>query len=112
MTYKRGDVVWVEFPFTDVSATKLRPGLVVSNDLVNRTGDYLLMQITTRLRNDSLSLGIAAQDYTEAPLPKQAELRVHKIFILNKGLIRGKVTALSDGFMAEAIKKLTQLLSG
>ncbi|MGN6617936.1 MAG: type II toxin-antitoxin system PemK/MazF family toxin [Ilyomonas sp.] len=47
MKYKRGDIVWVKFPFSDASANKLRPALIISNNIVNQTGDYLLMQITT-----------------------------------------------------------------
>ena len=46
--YKQGDIVSVNFPFTDISQTKRRPALVISNDLVNQTGDYLLAQITFR----------------------------------------------------------------
>lgn len=33
--------------FSDASSDKLRPALIISNDIVNQTGDYLLMQITT-----------------------------------------------------------------
>ncbi len=43
MNYSRGEIVWVKFPFTDISAAKLRPALIIYNNLVNRTGDYLLM---------------------------------------------------------------------
>lgn len=28
MNYKRGDIVWVKFPFSDASSTKLRPALL------------------------------------------------------------------------------------
>jgi mRNA interferase MazF len=63
MNYSRGEIVWVKFPFTDTITTKLRPGLIISNNLINRTGDYLLMQITSRLRNDALSLAIKETDF-------------------------------------------------
>jgi len=53
--HKRGDIVWVEFPFSDASSDKVRPALIISNDTINNTGDYLLMQVTTRLRGDALS---------------------------------------------------------
>jgi mRNA interferase MazF len=78
MNYKRGDIVWVKFPFSDASSGKLRPALIISNDTVNITGDFLLMQITTRLRADTLSLIFRKEDYTKDPLLKQSELRMHK----------------------------------
>lgn len=99
MSYSRSEVVWVKFPFSDSSTTKLRPALIISNDLVNRTGDYLLMQITSRLRDDSLSLIIEDSEYSGTPLLKKSELRVHKIFILNDQLIAGGITNVSPAFM-------------
>lgn len=79
MSYKRGDIVWVKFLFSNASSAKRRPALIISNDLVNSTGDYLLMQITTRLRGDGLSQIILNKDYKEEPLLKQSELRLHKV---------------------------------
>ena len=43
----RGDVVLVDFPFTDGSASKIRPALVVQNDRDNgRLRDTILALIT------------------------------------------------------------------
>jgi len=45
--YKRGDVVLVPFPFTDLSGAKNRPALVMSGDHYNQsTGDLIIAQIT------------------------------------------------------------------
>jgi mRNA interferase MazF len=49
MKYKRGDIVIVNFPFSDLSKAKKRPALIISNHLVNRTGDYLLVQISSKI---------------------------------------------------------------
>ncbi len=43
--YKQADIVIVKFPFTDGSEFKKRPAMVVSNKKVNKTDDYLLVQI-------------------------------------------------------------------
>jgi len=47
MRFKQGDIVTVNFPFSDLTNTKKRPALVVSKSKVNNTGDYLLVQITS-----------------------------------------------------------------
>jgi mRNA interferase MazF len=111
VNYKRGDIVWVKFPFSDASSAKLRPALIISNDIVNTTGDFLLMQITTRLRRDGLSQIILQQDYKEDPLLKQSELRLHKIFIIHHSLIANKITSVNQLFLNNIITKLLSLLS-
>ena len=110
MNYSRGEIVWVKFPFSDASATKLRPALIISNNLVNRTGDYLLMQITSKLRSDDLSFVIKEEFYTGLPLLKESELRIHKIFILNEILMAGSITNVSSDFMKSVITKLIKLV--
>jgi mRNA interferase MazF len=40
MKYKKGDIVIIGFPFSELSSTKKRPALIISNDTVNKTGDY------------------------------------------------------------------------
>lgn len=49
-SYKRGDVILVQFPFTDGSGSKKRTALVVSSDLYNSTTpDVLIASLTSNL---------------------------------------------------------------
>ncbi|MEP6513528.1 MAG: type II toxin-antitoxin system PemK/MazF family toxin [Parafilimonas sp.] len=59
MRYQKGDIVWVNFPFTDGSQMKPRPVLIISNETVNKTGDYILVQITSKFKKDNLSIEIS-----------------------------------------------------
>ncbi len=50
MSFRRGDVVLVPFPFTEQKASKKRPALVVSGDQYSGAcPDVILAQITGRL---------------------------------------------------------------
>ena len=108
--YKQGDIVVVNFPFTDISQTKKRPALVVSNDTVNRTGDYLLVQITSQVKNDGLSLPISTTDFVNNALPLASFVRLHKLFLLNESLIIKKATAVTPTFYQELVRKITTLI--
>jgi mRNA interferase MazF len=52
---RRGDVVLVAFPFTDLTATKVRPAVVVSPDRAHRTtGDVVLAAVSSVIPKRSL----------------------------------------------------------
>lgn len=110
MKFYPGDIVWVNFPFTDGSSSKIRPALVLSNTKVNKTGDYLLMQITSQLKNDDLSLRINTQHYRHKPLLIDSYLRLFKVFAINHSLIIRKETALKKDFRLKIVKKFTKLI--
>lgn len=49
-TYKFGDVILVPFPFTDQTAVKKRPAVVISSDTYNHNrDDCIIMAVTSRL---------------------------------------------------------------
>src|SRR5215204_5406526 len=110
MTFNRGDILWVDFPFTDSALTKPRLALVISNDIVNKTSDYLLMQITSREKTDGLSLELNDIDYTMHPLKTKSYLRLHKIFVLNETQIIDKRSAVSKEFQEQVFERLGRLL--
>ena len=97
-TYQQGDIVVVNFPFTDMSKTKTRPVLTLSNATINQTGDCLMVQITSQFNLDGLSLPIAVEDFTGPVLPLISYVRVHKIFLLNESLIDRRFSRINPTF--------------
>ncbi|MDZ7361513.1 MAG: type II toxin-antitoxin system PemK/MazF family toxin [candidate division KSB1 bacterium] len=52
MAYKQGQIVLVPFPYSDLSGSKKRPVLVVSNDVYNASfPDIVVAVITSRIGN-------------------------------------------------------------
>jgi hypothetical protein len=50
ISYRRGDIVLVSFPFTDLTFAKRRPALGVSPDILNEINeDLILLAITSQL---------------------------------------------------------------
>ncbi|MBN1926677.1 MAG: type II toxin-antitoxin system PemK/MazF family toxin [Prolixibacteraceae bacterium] len=112
MKYKKGDIVIIRFPFSDLSGTKRRPALIISNNKVNNTGDYLMVQVTSKIRNDIFSLPLEKADYiNDMELPLKSCVRLHKIFLLNENLIVSKNTAVNPGFIGLVIEKINELIA-
>jgi mRNA interferase MazF len=75
-TYSFGDVVLVPFPFTDQTATKKRPAVVVSSDRYNKARpDVILMAITSQLSGSSRIGEIVVADWKAAGLIKASTIK-------------------------------------
>lgn len=111
-SYKRGDVVFVPFPFTDLSSAKQRPAPVVSADAFNSTRDEVLVaaitsQVPAQLAADEFM--IPADDLAACGLPKPSILRLSKLVALHRQLVIKRVGALPLATLTQFIVQLWQL---
>ena len=109
MNISKGDIVIIPVPFTDNKGYKLRPAVVISNDSIHQTGDVVIVQITSKLKQDNFSITLTNEDITEG-LPVQSYIRVHKIFVLEQSLIKGKVSSLKKAKYQELIQRINQII--
>jgi mRNA interferase MazF len=84
--YNQGDIVVINFPFNDGSKFKKRPVLIISNNEVNKYGDYIVAQITSKDKSDEFSILVLEKDLLDK-LPLKSWVRMSKIFTVNKSLI-------------------------
>ena len=71
INYNLGDVVLVPFPFTDQTAIKRRPAVVVSSTLYHRQRhDFIFMPITSQITSRSIFGEVVIVHWKEAGLPK------------------------------------------
>lgn len=100
----------VDFPFSDGSGIKRRPALVISSNLINQTGDVVLMQVTSKFKNDD-GLTIALKPtHLSAALPLPSFLRVHKLFTIDRSLVIKKLSKLSENAFDNVLTKLFEIL--
>jgi len=109
--YKRGDVVLVPFPFTDLTGTKQRPALVVSSDAFNAThSDVILVAITsqipTRLAGDELL--IPQNDLPQCGLPKASMVKSSKIVTLHQQLIIRRLGGMPPAILTRILDLIRQ----
>jgi mRNA interferase MazF len=109
MNFSKGDIVIIPVPFTDNKGYKLRPAVVISDENVHRTGDVVIVQITSKQKPDNLSVLITNNDVTEN-LPAKSYIRAHKIFVLEQRLIKGIVSRLKSSKYKELIQKINHII--
>lgn len=96
-TFDFGDIILVPFSFTDQSASKKRPAVIVSSDVYNRDRpDIILMAVTSQVRHLGKTGEAEVQDWREAGLLKPSLIKpilatVEKSLVLKKlGRLSGK----------------------
>ena len=78
--YKRGDIVLVSFPFTDLSSSKRRPALFISPDAFNgQMQDLVVVAITSQLTEEN-AVTIEQSDCVDGMLPKASVVKVTSSF--------------------------------
>jgi len=85
------DVVLLSFPFTDLSATKVRPAVVVSPDNYNQTSQHVVVVLvttnTSRRGAFDLLLEKSHPEFLQTGLRYDSAIRIDKVFTLNRRLI-------------------------
>jgi mRNA interferase MazF len=99
------EVVLLPFPFTDLSATKRRPVLVLK--AANAQGDFLAVQITSQLGYRP-AVRLLAEDFELGGLPKESIVRPDKVFTLNKALIVRRVGKLTPSGFERIVEAVCQ----
>lgn len=83
-----GAIVLTDFPFTDLSAAKRRPALVVSTDN-DRRADIIVAYISSVLRGGSHTAPISPTPGNGLKLP--SVVRFDKIATLDKSIVSGRL---------------------
>lgn len=84
----QGDIVLVPVPFTDLSSTRRRPVIVLSNDAYNRsTTDMVVVAMTSNLTPHPYSLILTSADLVTGTLNHPSRVRVDKIYTLSQGIV-------------------------
>lgn len=102
----------MRFPFSDLSADKLRPALIIRAPTPGQKPDYLFAQITsaTKWLSDGISFSIRLDDLQRGYLPKKSILRPHILFTGHESLITSYIGIVTDAFRQAVVDSLKNLL--
>jgi mRNA interferase MazF len=100
---KPTEIVLIPFPFTNLTAVKKRPVLVIkASDKVN---DFLCVPLTSQNSHEN-SVLLADEDLVKGTLVKPSWVRVDKIFTFNMEIVVGRIAELNE----TSFSKIKQLI--
>jgi mRNA interferase MazF len=82
--FAAGQVVIVHFPFSDLTASKLRPAIVLAEA---GRGDWILCQITSKSYGDLKAVQLDAADFATGSLRLTSYTRPEKLFTAHTTLV-------------------------
>ena len=107
---KQGDIVLVPIPFTDLTSTRRRPVIVISNDEYNRTtADVVVVAMTSNPAATKYSFSVTSSDLESGKLNHPGRVRVDKIYTLSQSIIVKSFGRVNDSIMDRIRQTLTEL---
>lgn len=111
---KRGDIVLVEVPFTDLTDVKVRPALIVSSDSVNRGDDRILVPISSNVSNPSPWDVLADPSdvaFAATGLHRPSAFRCAKVLTLSAALIKRRLGTAGAKYLSQVGARLRNALN-
>ncbi len=105
--FVKGDVVVLEFPFSNLTQVKKRPSLIIK---VPKGDDLIVCQITGKSYEKSVEISIRKEDFAKGNLKVESYLRLDKIFSIEKSLIKYKIGSLKQEKFDEVINEVCSFL--
>jgi mRNA interferase MazF len=113
MSFDRGDVVLVPFPFTDLTTQKQRPGLVISSkDFNDSSPDTIVLAITSQIPKDlqHSEYPLSLDEQKKGGLPKPSVVKATKVVTLSQALIRRTLGRLPEETVDQIVRKLVSII--
>jgi mRNA interferase MazF len=111
MAYQRGDIVLIPFPFTDLSASKTRPAVVVCSQLYQEVrSELLLAYVSSQVSKANPEIDVVIKEWSKAGLLKPSFVRP-KLAAIDPTLIVHHAGHLSDEDMTAVDNSLRIALS-
>lgn len=102
VSFSKGDVVLVSFPFSDLVHAKKRPMVVVA-----QKGDDLIGCAVT---SNPQSEGVLIASFAERDLPFKSRIKYWQIITFEKNVVISKVAKVSLSVYRELYFKITDLI--
>lgn len=108
--YEQGDILLIPIPYTDLTTSKQRPVLVLSNNRYNQNSrDFHVAAITSQLKNLDYSVVIDTSDLAEGELRMTSVIRADKLYTLSKRIVKRKFGRVNENVMNNVIEKINGL---
>lgn len=106
--YKKGAVVLVPFPFTDLTGNKVRPAIIISKDKIG--SDVIVVFITSQIKTKDKHL-VLIKPGEDNGLKVSSKVVCSKIATVDAKIVLGELGMVSDSELNQIDQELRKVLA-
>jgi len=106
--FDQREIVLIHFPYSDLTLSKKRPALIISNEKINKMQDRICCLVTTKPHKNDLI--ISQSCFEDGQLPFKSFIKPHRIFTISEEIIIKKLCKINKSLHKSVIKKLNEYL--
>jgi len=106
------ELIWIGFPYSDLSERKIRPALIVSNNKYNtKSQDIIVCAVTSNPKNTEYSIDLKEKNLESGKLSIPSKIKADKIMQINKKLAIKPFAKIENKKFKEVTKQIQKLIS-
>jgi|SRR3989344_8959925 len=98
-----GDVIVLEFPFSDLKFYKRRPSLIIK---IPKGEDVIICQITSESQEKDVEMPLKNNEFVNGGLRRDSYVRIDKITTIKRTRIKYKIGSLKSEKFKEILEKI------
>lgn len=102
--YEQKDIVLMPFPYSDLTSSKLRPALIISNNKLNKTEDRICVLVTSMPSDNGIL--IEKDSFISDKLPFKSWVKPHRIFTINEKIIKKKLCSININLYKKVLSEV------
>ncbi len=112
MKAKQKEIVLIPYPFTNYKGSKVRPGIIISNnDYNNRSEDCIMIAVTSAIKNEPYSITLKQEDLALGRLKKESQAKADKILTIEQSMIIKKIGMIKDKTFGKIRTEVIKVIS-
>jgi mRNA interferase MazF len=105
----KGKIVLIPFSFTDLTSTKLRPALVLTEGEKDCVVVFISSKVPSELSSTELLIPEDHEEFADTGLKRTSVIRLDKIATLSRNLLIGEIGEIGEVLRREVNRKLRDI---
>lgn len=110
VTYKPGDILLVNFPFTDLISSKVRPAIVITAKGEDIIILGIFSKIPEKIQESWFVIDETAGYFTATGLKKKSTIKTEKIAVVHTAIVKKTLGSLQEDIFTKVKEKLKKTL--